>query len=253
MTATPSVEAYLRRIGLTEAPAADFDGLATLQAAHLSTVPFENLDVHARTGVRTDTEWSLPKIVERRRGGWCFENNGAFGWLLREIGFDVTYTGAYVLLEPPDTEHMSHLCLIVEIDQPYLVDVGFGDSFIGPLPIDGQGIDDGNAIHAVVFEEPWFTLVEVNANVIEVSPSQRQLYRFERIARSLPDFDIESDRLQHGSSFTDKPFATRLIDGGPDRVTLLEDRIKLRRNGEWTEEPVQPNDWDTVYTKWFKP
>jgi N-hydroxyarylamine O-acetyltransferase len=252
MTDTPTVEAYLRRIGLSEAPTVNLEGLATLQAAHLSAVPFENLDVHARTGVSTDIGWSLPKIVERDRGGWCFENNGAFGWLLRRLGFDVTYTGAYVLLDPPDTEHMSHLCLIVELDQPYLVDVGFGDSFIRPLPMDGRRINDGNAIHAVVFDEPWFTLVEANENVIDLSPSERPLYRFERIARSLPDFDIESDRLQRGSSFTDKPFATRLINGGPDRVTILEDRIKLRRDGAWTEEPVQPDAWNAVYTEWFR-
>lgn len=252
MTSSATIDRYLARIGLETAPGLNLAGLARLQAAHLSSVPFENLDVHAGTGVRTDTDWSLPKIVERDRGGWCFENNGAFGWLLRELGFDVTYTGAYVLLEPPDYEHMCHLCLIVELDQPYLVDVGFGDSFIGPLPIDGQRIDDGNAIHSVVFDDPWFTLMEVNANVIEVSPSGRTLYRFERIARTLPDFDIESVRLQTHSHFTEKPFATRLIDGGPDRVTLLEDRLKLRRDGEWSEEPVDSNAWDTVYRKWFQ-
>jgi N-hydroxyarylamine O-acetyltransferase len=251
MANIPTVDAYLERIGLEGAPAIDLDGLAVLQASHLSAVPFENLDVHAGTGVRTDTGWSLPKIVERDRGGWCFENNGSFGWLLRELGFDVTYTGAYVLLEPPDYEHMSHLCLIVQLDQPYLVDVGFGDSFIGPLPIDGRHVDDGNAIHAVVFDDPWFTLVEVNADVIDISPNQRPLYRFERIARSLPDFDIESDRLQTHSHFTEKPFATRLIDGGPDRVTLLSDRLKFRRNGEWTEQPVDPSDWEAVYQEWF--
>jgi N-hydroxyarylamine O-acetyltransferase len=252
MTVSAAVDRYLNRIGLSEAPDVDLVGLTVLQAAHLSSVPFENLDVHARTGVRTDTDWSLPKIVERNRGGWCFENNGAFGWLLRELGFDVTYTGAYVLLEPPDTEHMSHLCLIVELEQPYLVDVGFGDSFMGPLPIDGRRVDDGNAIHAVIFDDPWFILVEANANVIEMSPSERPLYRFERIARTLPDFDVESIRLQHDSHFTDKPFATRLIDGGPDRVTLLADRIKHRRNGEWCEEPVDPEAWDAVYRKWFQ-
>lgn len=253
MTNGPSVERYLRRIGVSEPPEPNLDALTMLQAAHLSAVPFENLDVHARTGVRTDTDWSIPKIVERHRGGWCFENNGAFGWLLGELGFDVAYTGAFVLLDPPDTEHMSHLCLIVTLDQPYLVDVGFGDSFIGPLPIDGQQVDDGNRIHAVVFEDPWFTLFEVNAHVVEISPGRRPLYRFEHIERSLPDFDIESERLQTHSHFTEKPFATRLIDGGPDRVTLLHDRIKLRRAGEWAEEPVEADRWDGIYQEWFGP
>lgn len=253
MPTPPTVAAYLERIGLERAPSVDLGGLALLQASHLSTVPFENLDVHARSGVRTGTGWSIPKIVGRHRGGWCFENNGAFGWLLRELGFDVTYTGAYVLLEPPDYDHMSHLCLIVQLDQPYLVDVGFGDSFTRPLSIDGQRINDGNATYAVEFDEPWFTLMEMNANVIDISPGGRPLYRFERIARTLTDFDGESERLQTHSHFTEKPFATRLMDGGPDRVTLLEDRLKLRRNGKWTEQPVDPTDWDAVYHEWFMP
>lgn len=253
MTNGTGVERYLRRIGVSEAPKPDLDGLAMLQAAHLSAVPFENLDVHARTGVRTDTGWSVPKIVERHRGGWCFENNGAFGWLLGELGFDVDYMGAYVLLDPPDTEHMSHLCLMVYLDQPYLVDVGFGDSFIRPLPITGERIDDGNAIYVVEHAEPWHTLFEVNANVVELDSDRRSLYRFEHIERSLPDFDIESERLQSHSHFTDNPFATRLIDGGPDRVTLLHDRIKLRRAGEWTEEPVEADRWDAIYREWFGP
>lgn len=253
MTNGTDVERYLRRIGVSEAPDADLDGLTLLQAAHLSSVPFENLDVHARSGVRTDTDWSIPKIVERHRGGWCFENNGAFGWLLGELGFDVGYMGAYVLLDPPDTEHMSHLCLMVYLDQPYLVDVGFGDSFIQPLPITGERIDDGNALYTVDHAEPWYTLFEVNANVVALDSDRRPLYRFEHVARSLPDFDTESERLQTHSHFTDKPFATRLIDGGPDRVTLLHDRIKLRRAGEWEEEPVEADRWDAIYREWFGP
>ncbi len=251
MPSSSTVDAYLARIGLDRAPAVDLEGLTVLQAAHLSTVPFENLDVHARTGVRTDTGWSLPKIVDRHRGGWCFENNGAFGWLLGQLGFDVEYMGAFVLLDPPDIHHMNHLCLLVELDQPYLVDVGFGDAFNLPLPIDGRKLDDGNATFSVEFDDPWFTLVEQNKNVIDLTPAGTPQYRFERVARSLTEFDIESDLLQAGSLFTEKPFATRLIDGGPDRVTLLADRLKLREGGSWTETPVTPDEWDALYTKWF--
>ena len=80
---------YLDRIGLSEAPPVDVDGLEILQRAHLTEVPFENLDVHAGRGVGTGLGWSLPKIVDRRRGGWCFELNGAFSGLLRDLGFEV--------------------------------------------------------------------------------------------------------------------------------------------------------------------
>ena len=57
--------------------------------AHLVTVPFENLDVYHRRGVSTDVVASYAKVVEARRGGWCFELNGLFGWLLGRLGYDV--------------------------------------------------------------------------------------------------------------------------------------------------------------------
>ena len=65
-------------------------------------------------------------------------------------------------------------------------------------------------------------------------------YRFGSEPRELADFDPPSRRLQTqpGLHWTESPFATRLLDGGPDRVTLLKDRLKLRRSGEWISEPV---------------
>jgi N-hydroxyarylamine O-acetyltransferase len=241
-----TVETYLARIGVTERPRKDLSGLTLLMQAHLSAVPFENIDVFRQTGVRTDIDWSLAKIVLNDRGGWCFENNGSFGWLLREIGFDTTYLGAYVLLPPPDTEHMSHLCLRVELDKPYLVDVGFGDSFNRPLPLETDSpFSDGNETYVLSQHGEYLVLAAG-------SPPSPQ-YRFTLDARSLEEFEEQSVRLQKQgvSSFTEKPFATRLIDGGPDRVTLLQDRIRFRRSGTWTQREVPADDWNTTAKKWF--
>lgn len=91
----------------------------------MTTVPFENLDVHARRGVGTGLDWTVPKIVERRRGGWCFELNGAFSRLLNALGFTVRQLGATVLRSPASSEP-GHLTLEVTLDELYLVDVGFG-------------------------------------------------------------------------------------------------------------------------------
>jgi N-hydroxyarylamine O-acetyltransferase len=76
---TVNLDAYLERIGLTRPIEPNLEGLEKLQRAHLSTVPFENLDVHARRGVGTEDAVTVDKVVRRRRGGWCFELNGAFG------------------------------------------------------------------------------------------------------------------------------------------------------------------------------
>jgi len=80
-----------------------------------------------------------------------------------------------------------------------------------------------------------------------------ELYRFDRTGWHFAGFDDASHRLQTvpGLSWTRARFATRLLDGGPDRVTLLEDRIKFRRNGEWTQEAVAPDEWESQLDQWF--
>ena len=137
------VGAYLKRIGLSDGVKASADGLERLQRAHMSYVPFENLDVFHHRGVDTGVEWSVPKIVARRRGGWCYELNGAFAALLEELGFVVKRLGATVLLSDEMSTVPDHLTINVTLDRRYLVDVGFGDSFIRPLPLDSTGPHDG--------------------------------------------------------------------------------------------------------------
>lgn len=127
--------AYLNRIGLIGPLEPDLANLERLQRAHLSTVPFENLDVYSRRGVRTDDGWSVAKVVQRRRGGWCFELNGAFAALLSHLGYEVKRLAATVLYGRVSSIP-THLTVVVTLDRPYLVDVGFGDSFIRPLPLD---------------------------------------------------------------------------------------------------------------------
>jgi N-hydroxyarylamine O-acetyltransferase len=242
-----SVEQYLDRIGVRIAPEVSLDGLTTLQQAHLASVPFENIDVFRQTGVRTDLAWSIPKIVSNKRGGWCFENNGAFAWLLGELGFNVTLLGAFVLLPPADTENMTHLCLQVDLDEPYLVDVGFGDSFLQPLPLSPDTtINDGNATYRLVQDGEYLVLHEYGKTL-------RPLYQFTLKPRRLEDFEEASVLLQTPgrSNFTANPFATRTLEDGPDRVTLLSDRLKFRRGGEWSEEPVALDEWDATAHRWF--
>ncbi|MCL1592885.1 MAG: arylamine N-acetyltransferase [Actinomycetia bacterium] len=243
-----SRDAYLERIGLSVVPTVDVEGLETLQRAHLTAIPFENLDVYAGRDVRTDLDWSLHKIVERQRGGWCFELNGAFGELLRQIGFDVRRLSATVLLSsssgPP-----SHLTLEVRLDVPYLVDVGFGDSFITPLRLESSEIQpSGDSSYMIENARGVHTLSEATSSGV-----MKQLYRFDRSHHELADYTIHSKRLQTDRTlkWSQARFATRLVDGGPDRVTLLEDVLKFRRDGVWTAEAIQPDDWDTELARWF--
>lgn len=130
--------AYLDRIGLDGVPAADLAGLRRLHRAHLNHIPYENLDVQLGRPVDLDIERTYHKIIGRRRGGWCYEMNGLFGWALSEAGFDVTrMVGGVMASLAGEVAMGSHLVLRVQLEQPYLVDVGLGDGLREPIPILG--------------------------------------------------------------------------------------------------------------------
>lgn len=245
----PGVDAerYLEWIGFGGTPAADLATLRRLQRLHLTAVPFENLSITQGIHLTTDVTDALHKIVERGRGGWCFELNGAFGWLLEQLGFDVLRLGAAVLLDGPSTV-LEHLALEVAVDEPYLVDVGFGDGFIEPLALNRTGPQDGgNGTYEFIASPQGTTLTR---HVDGVPAPQ---YRFKRVAHTLADFTPVSDSMQvdPDKHWHRKPFATRLLDGGPDRVTLTHDTLKVTRDGVLDERPVEPADWDAELHRWF--
>ena len=126
---------YLGRIGLTERPEPTLAGLRTLHHAHLLSIPYEDLDVQLGKPLTTDPMAAYDKIVNRRRGGWCYEMNGVFGWALGELGFDVTRaTGAVMREAMGELSDGNHLVLKVVLKEGvYLADVGFGDGPRDPI------------------------------------------------------------------------------------------------------------------------
>lgn len=130
---------YLDRIGYRGDVEPTLAVLRALQVAHVGSVPFENLDVQLGRPVSIDAGAAYEKIVVGDRGGWCYEQNGLFGWALSEIGFDVTRLAAAVMRpDRGDVSKASHLCLQVrcaDSTADYLVDVGFGGSMIEPLQL----------------------------------------------------------------------------------------------------------------------
>ncbi len=131
-----NLQNYLKRIQFYTPPAADLDTLNRLISQHINNIPFENLDVQLGIPIDTEITSSYSKIIEAARGGWCYEMNGLFEWVLKELGFEVHRLSAGVnRIEAGDSTLGNHLCLKVNLDQAYLVDVGFGGSLSRATPI----------------------------------------------------------------------------------------------------------------------
>lgn len=136
MTQPLNLAAYFERIGFAGTPRADLPTLGQVHAAHLAAIPFEDLDTQLGRPPGLDPDAIFDKLVHRRRGGWCYEMNGLLGRVLAELGFKVTRMAGGVMRETLGDEVLGgHLCLLVELDQPYLVDVGFGGSLLHPIPL----------------------------------------------------------------------------------------------------------------------
>lgn len=130
------VQAYLDRIGYSGRPRVDLETLTALHRLHLRTIPYESLDVMLGRPGTIDPAEAFDKLVVRRRGGWCYEMNGVLGAVLEDIGFTVTrMSGAVMREERGDISLGNHLVLRVELDQPYIADVGFGDGTLEPVPL----------------------------------------------------------------------------------------------------------------------
>ena len=128
--------AYLHRICFDGSARPDLATLRAIHRAHQYAVPFENLDVLLHRPIVLDAEANYNKIVGQRRGGWCYQLNGVMGWALEQIGFDVMRMSAGVMrVRVGDAQLGNHLCLLVGLDQRYLVDVGFGGGLVEPLPL----------------------------------------------------------------------------------------------------------------------
>jgi len=134
-----SIGKYLERINYRGALTVSYDTLSQLVYCHFMHVPYENLDILNKIPLSLEIPDIYDKIVNRRRGGYCFELNALFNWLLNRIGFETrSYFSRFLLNQPTDVIAIRrHRVMTTEIDgMAYLVDVGVGNEVpVRPLPL----------------------------------------------------------------------------------------------------------------------
>jgi len=243
------VAAYLKRIGYSGPTEPSAKTLRELHRAHLLTVPFENLDIGLKREIVCDEERFVKKIVEGHRGGFCYEANGAFAALLRAVGFDVTLLSARVPhADGSPGPEFDHLTLRVDLDQPWLADVGFGDGFIDPLRlVPGE-------------EQPQYgssyRIQEHNGSLV-LERSQGDYgwnlqYAFSLTPRKLQEFApmCHYHQTSPDSPFTRKRVCSRASEDG--RITVTADRVIITRNGDREERPLgSEEEWKAALQQHF--
>jgi N-hydroxyarylamine O-acetyltransferase len=237
------VTAYLERIGYSNHVKPDAKTLRGLQLAHLLTVPFENLDIGLKRPIRLDEGSLWEKIVVDRRGGFCYELNGLFAWLLKQIGFDVTYLNARVFdREGNPGIDFDHLALLVQApgeSERWLADVGFGDSFAEPLAFEARS-EQIQGLRAYRLERKKDEYIVWQRNY---DGRWDRLYFFDPQPRKFPE-DYVSACLYHqtspDSSFTTGSIISRATHDG--RVSLEDGRLIVTRNGQREERPLKNRD-----------
>ena len=137
MRLTPrQLDAYLAKLGLDRPACPDIHALRQLHHAHLMSFTWEALDAFMGWPSSIDPAAAFAKMVEGRRGGWCFEMGGLFGAALDALGFAVTRLCGCVDREAlGDGAIGNHLTLRVDLDRPWLAEVGAADAVIEPLPL----------------------------------------------------------------------------------------------------------------------
>jgi N-hydroxyarylamine O-acetyltransferase len=220
---------YLERIQYHETPRPDLAALAELQFAHMREVPFENLSIHYRQPIILDYSLLFTKIVEHRRGGFCYELNGLFGQLLKEIGFTVTLVSAEVSKgDGTFGPAFDHMALVVELGEAFLVDVGFGDSFRQPLRIHERGPQVQGATTYQISQQGEYYLLH-QQSLQDPDAGWETQYRFTLQPRQLADFGgmCVYHQTSPDSHFTQKRVCSRATADG--RVTLSDCRLIVTR------------------------
>jgi len=255
----PLLTRYLARIGYAGPVAPTLEVLAALQAAHIAAIPFEAIDALTGVGIDIGADAVAAKLIDRRRGGYCFEQNGLFLRVLKAIGFEAeAMLGRVRWMLPgdaPATPRTHQVVLVTLGGRPWLADVGFGAA-VPPRPL-AMDSEAPQATHHESYRVlrggfGW----EVEAHI---GDAWQPLYRLDDAAAppvdcvvgnwytsTHPDSHFRHQLIAARTTnearygLRDNRLTTRLADGRTDRRYLTADEIE-RVLGEIFLLPVEPN------------
>ena len=241
--------AYLTRIDYSGPVNSTAEVLRRIHRSHMLTVPFENLDIFLEREIVCDEQRFIRKIIEENRGGFCYELNGAFAALLRELGYTVTMLSARVPRQDGAlAPEFDHLALRVDLEDPWLADVGFGDLFLEPIKL-LPGVEQEQGSRR-------FRISEANDSYLlertEPDGSWKRQYVFSLQPRQLAEFAgmCRYHQTSPESHFTRKKLCSMAT---PDRrVTLSDQRLILTSKDRKEEKFLgSEEEWHGALKSYF--
>lgn len=233
------LQAYAARIEYLGEFAPTLAALRDLHLAHATHIPFENLDILLGRPIRLDLESVSAKLIDARRGGYCFEQNTLFAAVLEAIGFRVTRLAARVRMGSTDVRPRSHMLLAVEADgEKWLADVGFGgEGLLMPLRLKADEVQRHFSWH-------YRVIVEGASHVLQTSRPEGwfDLYTFTMEEQYAADYEVSN---HFTSTFPSSPFVTRLVVQRPGkdvRLTLVNRQLTEQRPDGVSEITLADDD-----------
>jgi N-hydroxyarylamine O-acetyltransferase len=216
------ISQYLQRINYPYPLKIDNQTLIDLHKQHVFHIPFENLDIVLKKPVVLEINQLFEKVIMNNRGGFCYELNYLFNSLLSTLGFKSRIISARIYDEYGNSgPEFDHMAILVEADKKYLVDVGFGDLFLGPLEIiEGMQTDGDNQFTITKIEDGDFLLKMCSDGI-----NFLKKYRFSLSEVQVEDFaEICSEKQTSSTSyFVKNTICTKPIDNG--RRTIFNNRL----------------------------
>ena len=212
------LEPYLKRLGIEKIKNPSLEFLTELQRSHMLSIPFEDLDIPDKR-IELDLNKIYNKIIPTKRGGFCYELNGLFHWLLTSLGFKADMLSASVFNSRkqdfgPEFDHMT---LLVHLDKDYLTDAGFGDSFRTPIELPAGEVIDVSGHYRLQKKRSNIYELHIENDVWEPQ------YSFSVLPRQLLDYKDMCDFQQYSPN---SHFRTRMVC----TIATTEGRITLSNN-----------------------
>jgi N-hydroxyarylamine O-acetyltransferase len=219
---------YLKRINYAADVDVSITCLKTIHRAQFYTIPFENFDICLGKGINITPEAIFQKLVNKKRGGYCFELNGLLLMALKSFGFNARALLARVHTREKPSGRGHQITLITLQDKQWIADVGFGsDTPRTPLPLEiNQPISqNGQTLRLIKTKEFGYMLQNQKDN------DWKDLYSFDLEYVHLGDIEYGNHftSTHHSSFFTSSPVAALPLDNG--KITSLDHTLKKTVNG----------------------